>query len=82
MITILLDPRPIPVMAFQTAAGLIEVIGQMKTVLQKNPRPIPVMAFQTVADLNYHNKSNLNILFLLFLFFLFSHAYGTFSSYT
>jgi hypothetical protein len=44
-----LDQHPIPVIAIQTAAGLIDLIGQMKVVLHGDQHPSPVMALQTAA---------------------------------
>jgi len=42
--------HPVPVIVIQTVAGLTELIGQTKIVLEWGQHPIPVMAIQTVAD--------------------------------
>ena len=47
--TMVLDQHPILVMAFQTAAGLINLTGKMKVVRERGQHPILVMAFQTAV---------------------------------
>jgi hypothetical protein len=44
-----MDQHPVPVIAIQTAAGLTELIGRTKIVLERGQRPIPVIAIQTAA---------------------------------
>jgi len=44
-----MDQRPIPVIVIQTAAGMTELIGQTKIVLEWGQRLAPVTAIQTAA---------------------------------
>ena len=48
--------HPIPVMVSQTAAGIIEIIGQTRIVLERDRHPIPVTVIQTAAGFNIPSK--------------------------
>ena len=45
-----MDQHPIPVIAIQTEADLINLIGKMKITLVRGQHPIPVMEIQTAVD--------------------------------
>ena len=54
-----MDQRPIQVIAFQTVADTIEMIGQPMITLDRDQRLTPVTAFLTAADFNIPIISNL-----------------------
>jgi len=64
-----MDLHPIPAMAIQTAAGLIEMIGRMKIVLEGGQHPIPVMAIQTAAG--FDKPTIFYLLIFYFNYFIF-----------